>query len=103
MTLAPPTTQATLSAIVTDATQRYFADRHTRVDPFVDRHFSVRGSLRLHRQGLGWDIVRSPVNLTMAAPNPADAGRLHRPAIGRLTRRAGAAGSQCAAAHGGGA
>jgi hypothetical protein len=68
MTLAPVTTQATLSAIVTDATRRYFATRHARVDACVDRHLSVRGSLRLHRHALGWDIVRSPVNLTFAAP-----------------------------------
>jgi hypothetical protein len=68
MTAASPTTQATLSTIVTDATRRYFAARHARVGAFVDQHFSVRGSLRLHRQAVGWDIVRSPVNLAMAAP-----------------------------------
>jgi hypothetical protein len=68
MTFPPIATQTALSAIVTDATRRYFVVRHARVGAFVDRHFSVRGSLRLHRQALGWDIIRSPVNLTMAAP-----------------------------------
>lgn len=57
-----------LSEIVTDATRRYFALRHARVAGFVDRHFSLRGSMALHRLALGLDIARAPFNLTMAAP-----------------------------------
>jgi hypothetical protein len=55
-------------AIVVDAAAQYFTARRERVDPFIDRHFSFRGSLRLHRHAIGRDIVRAPVNLTMAAP-----------------------------------
>jgi hypothetical protein len=47
---------------------QYFADRRARVDGFVDRHFSLHGALRLHRAALGWDILRTPANLTLAAP-----------------------------------
>jgi hypothetical protein len=57
-----------LSQIVADATTRYFRTRHDRVPGFVDRHFSVRGTLALHRAALGWDVVKAPFNLTMAAP-----------------------------------
>jgi hypothetical protein len=67
----PVPTKATVSAIVADATRRYFATRRPLVDPFVDRHFSLRGSLRLHRAAIGWDVARAPFNLTMAAPQAA--------------------------------
>ncbi|OYV40947.1 MAG: hypothetical protein B7Z80_03160 [Rhodospirillales bacterium 20-64-7] len=54
--------------IVDDGIRRYFNDRHLRVKPFVDRNFSFRGSLALHRAAVGWDIARAPLNLTMAGP-----------------------------------
>ncbi|HEY6438372.1 MAG TPA: DUF6635 family protein [Acetobacteraceae bacterium] len=50
---------------------------------FVDRHFSLRAGLRLHRAAFGWDMLRAPVNLTMAAP----AAALHLAAAG--ARRVG--------------
>ena len=53
---------------VADGLVRYFAAGRARVDPFVARHFSLRGTLALHRTALGWDIVRTQVNLTLAAP-----------------------------------
>jgi hypothetical protein len=69
--LLPPGTEtnhALARAIVDDGIRRYFADRRTRIGAFVDRNFSVRGSLELHRAAVGWDIVRAPFNLTMAVP-----------------------------------
>ncbi len=53
---------------VADGVSRYFAARRERVEPFVAAHFSLPGSLRLHRAALGWDIARAPLNLVMAAP-----------------------------------
>jgi hypothetical protein len=64
--------------------RRYCAERRERIPAFVDRHFSVRGAIALHRAALGWDLVRVPVNLTMAAP----AAVLHAAAAG--ARRVGA-------------
>lgn len=58
-------------AAVEDGAQRYFAARRARVTPFVDRHFSLQGSLALHRKAVGWDIARAPLNLTLAAPQMA--------------------------------
>ncbi|WP_428485918.1 DUF6635 family protein [Rhodopila sp.] len=55
-------------AIVDDGIRRYFQDRRTRIDAFVDRNFSLTGSLRLHRVAVGWDIARAPLNLAMAGP-----------------------------------
>lgn len=36
--------------------------------PFVDRHFTLRGSAGLHRAALGWDLARAPANLVMSVP-----------------------------------
>ena len=56
---------------VEEAIGRYFAERRRRVGPFVDRHFSLRGALALHRAALGWDIARAPLNLLLAPPHAA--------------------------------
>jgi hypothetical protein len=62
------TDQELAQAIVNAGVRRYFADRRGKVPAFVDRNFSLRGSLRLHRAAVGWDIARAPFNLAMAAP-----------------------------------
>jgi hypothetical protein len=64
--------------------RRYCAARRERIADFVDWHFSLRAALRLHRAAFGWDMLRAPVNLTMAAP----AAALHLAASG--ARRVGA-------------
>ena len=48
--------------------RRYFAARRGRIEPFVAEHFSLRGTVALHREALGWDIVRAPINLALAVP-----------------------------------
>jgi hypothetical protein len=55
-------------AIVERAIDRYIAERHARVEVFVGRHFSLIGSLRLHRQALGLDLVRAPANVLLMVP-----------------------------------
>ncbi len=64
----PPLGRALAERAVRDGLGRYFADRRARVGSFVDRHFSLRGTLAIHRAALGFDILRTPVNLTLAAP-----------------------------------
>ncbi|MDR3533586.1 MAG: hypothetical protein P4L90_23875 [Rhodopila sp.] len=62
-------TNAALAAqIAEDGVRRYFDSRRKLLGPFIDRNFSLRGSLDLHRAAVGWDIARAPFNLTMAAP-----------------------------------
>lgn len=63
--------EAVAREAVREGIERYFADRRARVRPFVDRHFSLRGTLGLHRAALGRDILRAPANLTLAAPHAA--------------------------------
>ena len=71
--------------IVEEAAARYCDARRARIDEFVDRSFSLLGTLRLHRRALGWDLVRSPANLALSAPHLAA-----RVSAG-LARRAGLA------------
>jgi hypothetical protein len=92
--LPGPLDPTALAAIVEGGIERYFAERRSRVRPFVDRHFSLPGALRLHRRALGWDLLRAPANLTLALPQlgltlgAAAARRLGAGALsGRLDRR----------------
>jgi Family of unknown function (DUF6635) len=55
-------------AIMRDAAHRYIASRRAQIDAFVDRHFTVAGSLALHRRAIGWDLLRAPANLFLAGP-----------------------------------
>src|SRR5215213_1382784 len=57
--------------MVADAARLYFEGRRARVDSFVDRHFSLAGSLALHRKALGWDLLKVPANILLAIPNVA--------------------------------
>ncbi len=67
----PPLTPELAEAAVANGIRRYFAARRERVGPFVDAHYSLRGTLALHRAALGWDIARAPVNLALALPQIA--------------------------------
>ncbi len=59
---------ATAGEIVDWAVGRYFETRRDRVPAFVDRHFCFRGSLRLHRHAVGWDMLRAPANVALVLP-----------------------------------
>lgn len=56
---------ATRAAVI-EASKAYFDARRAKVDTFVDKWFSVGGSLRLHRHAVGWDIARAPANLALS-------------------------------------
>jgi hypothetical protein len=66
--MADQAQQELASAIVRDAARRYIASRRERAEAFVDRHFTLAGSLALHRRAIGWDLVRAPANLFLAGP-----------------------------------
>jgi len=57
--------------IVADAARRYFDGRRSRVDAFVDHHFSLAGSAAIHRQAVGWDMLKAPANIALAVPQLA--------------------------------
>ncbi len=66
--MAPTLDRTLAETAVAEGTRRYFAERRERVGPFIDRHFSLPGTLRLHRKAVGWDIAKAPLNLSLAAP-----------------------------------
>lgn len=51
--------------------RRYFATRRERVTWFVDRHFTLRGSARMHRRAFGLDLLRAPANVALVIPKAA--------------------------------
>ena len=55
--------------IVDAAIQHYLTERYAKIKPFVDQHFTFIGSLKLHRRAIGWDLLRSPINLLLAPPH----------------------------------
>lgn len=57
--------------IVADAAHRYFESRRSRVDAFVNRHFTLVGSAAIHRKAVGWDMLKAPANITLAVPQLA--------------------------------
>ncbi len=65
---APTLDRDRAASAVTAGARIYFTQRRARVTPFVDAHFSLAGTLRLHRAALGWDILKAPLNLSLALP-----------------------------------
>jgi hypothetical protein len=61
-------TPAEVRALIDQAIDRYIAKRHDKVAAFVDRNYSLIGSLRLHRHALGLDLLRAPANIALAVP-----------------------------------
>jgi hypothetical protein len=47
----------------------YFAGCRARVPAFTRRHFGPLGTLRLHYEAIGLDLVRSPVNVLLVGPS----------------------------------
>ncbi|WP_116134507.1 DUF6635 family protein [Tropicimonas sp. IMCC34043] len=62
----PPLAASAADAALDEAIARYFDTRRARVDGFVTRNFTLRGTLRLHRTAAGWDILRAPVNIALS-------------------------------------
>jgi hypothetical protein len=54
--------------VVREAAEAYLAGCRGRLGPFVDRHFTLAGTLRLHRAAIGADLLRAPANLALAVP-----------------------------------
>ena len=59
--------RALAEMLVADGVARWADARRARADSFVARHYSLKGSLSLHRHAMGWDVVRTPANLSLGA------------------------------------
>lgn len=48
--------------------EKYFSERRLKVDPFVEKHFSLKGTLVIHKRTFGFDLVRHVLNAYFAVP-----------------------------------
>jgi hypothetical protein len=46
----------------------YVTSRRAKIPGFIDRHFSFRGALALHRKTFGRDVYKYPINLVWGVP-----------------------------------
>ena len=60
--------QPTLQHAVDNGIEAYITSRRARIPGFIDRHFSFRGALALHRKTFGRDLYKHPVNLVWGVP-----------------------------------
>jgi hypothetical protein len=60
--------QQTLQQAVENGMEAYITSRRARIPVFIDRHFSFRGALALHRKTFGRDFYKHPVNLLWGLP-----------------------------------
>jgi hypothetical protein len=60
--------QQTLQQAVEHGIEAYVTSRRARIPVFIDRHFSFRGALALHRKTFGRDVYKHPVNLLWGLP-----------------------------------
>lgn len=54
---------------VSNGATRYVDGCKARIGEFVRRHYSFRGSLRIHTHAIGWDMVRMPLNIIWSVVN----------------------------------
>lgn len=45
---------------------RFDTAREFELDRFLARRYGLRGTLRLHREALGWDLLRAPLNVALS-------------------------------------
>ena len=78
--------QAVIEAAVQRGIQAYVQSRRAMVPTFVERYFSFRGALGLHKKTFGKDFYRHPVNLLWGLPvalSRGAAGLLDKAGAGR--------------------
>jgi Family of unknown function (DUF6635) len=81
--------EAVARDVIVKAAERYIEGCRERLGPFIDRHFSFKGSLRLHRHAVGWDLLKAPYNVVVAVPQLITQVVAVGARRTRLTRRAG--------------
>ena len=59
---------AEAEAILARSAAAYGDAARGRVPDFIDRYFTLAGTLKLHRHALGADLVKAPANLALSLP-----------------------------------
>lgn len=53
---------------VDNAIEKYVAARRAKIPGFVEKYFSFKGALKLHKKALSSDLYKSPINIFWALP-----------------------------------
>jgi len=59
----------TIECAVTQGIETYLASRKAKVPGFVERYFSFRGALTLHKKTFGKDFYKHPLNMLWGLPS----------------------------------
>ncbi|MDZ7332370.1 MAG: hypothetical protein ONB13_05730 [candidate division KSB1 bacterium] len=57
-----------ISRAIDRAIDQYIQSRREKVPKFVNKHFSLRGALRLHKKVIGSDLYKGPLNISWSVP-----------------------------------
>jgi len=60
---------AIVESAVAEGTKRYIKQCNQRIEPFITKHYSFSGALKIHSHALGLDVVRVPVNIIWSLIN----------------------------------
>ena len=63
----PAPTEQTILALE-DCIDRYIVERRSRIEPFVDRHFSLEDTIAIQKRSLLIDLLCYPINTLWAIP-----------------------------------
>ena len=63
----PATSEEALLSLE-DCLERYIAERRSRIEPFVDRHFSLQDTIAIQKRSLLIDLLCYPINTLWAIP-----------------------------------
>lgn len=62
-------TEPVIREAIASAAAGYIQGCESRIDGFVQRHYSFRGALEVHSHAIGWDIIRVPLNILWSVAN----------------------------------
>ncbi len=57
-----------ISSAIDNAIDKYIESRRAKMPKFVNKYFSVKGALKLHKKALGSDLYKGPMNISWSVP-----------------------------------
>ncbi len=59
---------AKVDPAINRAIDKYIESRREKIPEFVNKHFSVKGALKLHKKAFGADLYKGPLNISWSVP-----------------------------------
>jgi hypothetical protein len=57
-----------VDSAIKKAIDQYIESRRAKIAEFVNKHFSVKGAMRIHKKALGSDLYKGPMNISWSVP-----------------------------------